>query len=25
VMDRFDGLIGASLVYAAILGLMTWL
>jgi phosphatidate cytidylyltransferase len=25
VMDRFDGLIGASLIYAAILGLMTWL
>jgi phosphatidate cytidylyltransferase len=25
VMDRFDGVIGASLVYAAILGLMTWL
>ena len=25
VMDRFDGLIGASLAYAAILGLMTWL
>jgi hypothetical protein len=24
-MDRFDGVIGASLVYAAILGLMTWL
>ena len=24
VMDRFDGLIGASLVYAAMLGLMAW-
>lgn len=24
VMDRFDGLIGASVVYAAVLGLLTW-
>jgi phosphatidate cytidylyltransferase len=24
VMDRFDGLIGASLIYAAMLGLMAW-
>lgn len=24
VMDRFDGLIGASLAYAVILGIMTW-
>jgi hypothetical protein len=23
-MDRFDGLIGASLIYAAMLGLMAW-